>query len=188
MPLVTPLPARARAPLAGADPTVRLVSEHGEGWGGCGGGPLPTLRTCPCPPPPTAATPDQPYTIVPTPPLAYSTLGVVVSLVALVALLVAVVAAALCYRHRQKGKENRHLAVAYTAGRTDTSEYVVPGERHAGPRLSSPPPPRGPVAPGLTPVPQTCHRATRTTTPTPATTRCPSARCLPPAPRTEPAP
>ncbi|OXB51707.1 hypothetical protein ASZ78_002935, partial [Callipepla squamata] len=71
--------------------------------------------------------PDQPYTIVPAPPLAYSTLGMVVSLVALVALLVAVVAVALCYRHRQKGKENRHLAVAYTAGWMDTSEYVVPG-------------------------------------------------------------
>nr|XP_047905200.1 platelet endothelial aggregation receptor 1 [Anser cygnoides] len=91
----------------------------------------PVTGACPCAPGRSgphceAATPDQPYTIVPTPPLAYSTLGVVVSLVALVALLVAVVAVALCYRHRQKGKENRHLAVAYTAGRTDTSEYVVP--------------------------------------------------------------
>lgn len=87
--------------------------------------------TCPCAPGRSgphceAGNPDQPYTIVPAPPLAYSTLGMVVSLVALVALLVAVVAVALCYRHRQKGKENRHLAVAYTAGRTDTSEYVVP--------------------------------------------------------------
>lgn len=87
--------------------------------------------TCPCAPGRSgphceAGNPDQPYTIVPAPPLAYSTLGMVVSLVALVALLVAVVAVALCYRHQQKGKENRHLAVAYTAGRTDTSEYVVP--------------------------------------------------------------
>uniref|UniRef100_A0A8B9TZ76 Platelet endothelial aggregation receptor 1 n=1 Tax=Anas zonorhyncha TaxID=75864 RepID=A0A8B9TZ76_9AVES len=84
-----------------------------------------SCTTYPCVSPPfprIAATPDQPYTIVPTPPLAYSTLGVVVSLVALVALLVAAVAAGLCYRQRQKGKENRHLAVAYTAGRTDTSE------------------------------------------------------------------
>ncbi|POI20324.1 hypothetical protein CIB84_015929, partial [Bambusicola thoracicus] len=84
--------------------------------------------------------PDQPYTIVPAPPLPYSTLGMVVSLVALVALLVAVVTVALCYRRRQKGKENRHLAVAYTAGRTDTSEYMVPGERHAAPRLRAPQP------------------------------------------------
>ncbi|XP_069651641.1 platelet endothelial aggregation receptor 1 isoform X4 [Haliaeetus albicilla] len=73
-----------------------------------------------------AGTPEQPYTIVPAPPTGYSSLGVVLSLVALVALLVAVVAVALCYRHRQKGKESRHLAVAYTAGQTDTSDYVVP--------------------------------------------------------------
>uniref|UniRef100_A0A8C3BTM0 EGF-like domain-containing protein n=1 Tax=Cairina moschata TaxID=8855 RepID=A0A8C3BTM0_CAIMO len=91
----------------------------------------PVTGVCPCAPGRSgphceAATPDQPYTIVPTPPLAYSTLGVVVSLVALAALLVAAVAAGLCYRQRQKGKENRHLAVAYTAGRTDTSDYVVP--------------------------------------------------------------
>lgn len=141
----------------------------------------PVLRTVPTSPTSTE-NPDQPYTIVPAPPLAYSTLGMVVSLVALVALLVAVVAVALCYRHRQKGKENRHLAVAYTAGRMDTSEYVVPGEQHAGTRLQAPP------APALMSVPQMCHRTTRTTTPTPATTRCPSARCLLPAARTEPAP
>ncbi|XP_049661067.1 platelet endothelial aggregation receptor 1 isoform X6 [Accipiter gentilis] len=73
-----------------------------------------------------AGTPEQPYTIVPAPPTGYSSLGVVLSLVALVALLVAVVAVALCYRHRQKGKESRHLAVAYTAGQMDTSDYVVP--------------------------------------------------------------
>lgn len=121
---------------------MRLVSGHGEGLGGQRGGSVPILSTYPCVSPPfpqIAATPDQPYTIVPTPPLAYSTLGVVVSLVALVALLVAAVAAGLCYRQRQKGKENRHLAVAYTAGRTDTSEYVVPGERRVGPRLQDPP-------------------------------------------------
>lgn len=157
-----------------------------RGWGAGGGVRAHPKDLSPRVPPfpRIAATPDQPYTIVPTPPLAYSTLGVVVSLVALAALLVAAVAAGLCYRQRQKGKENRHLAVAYTAGRTDTSDYVVPGERRAGPRLQGVPW----HPPGLTPVPQTCHRAPRTTTPTPATTRCPSARCLPPAPRTEPAP
>ncbi|OXB51720.1 hypothetical protein ASZ78_003344 [Callipepla squamata] len=88
------------------------------------------------PSPTSAGNPDQPYTIVPAPPLAYSTLGMVVSLVALVALLVAMVAVALCYRHRQKGKENRHLAVAYTAGRMDTSEYVVPEHPQEGLRAS----------------------------------------------------
>ncbi|XP_027765206.1 platelet endothelial aggregation receptor 1-like, partial [Empidonax traillii] len=91
----------------------------------------PATGTCPCPPGTTgphceAGTPEQPYTIVPAPPAAYSSLGVVLSLVALAALLVAVVVVALCYRHRQKGKESRHLAVAYTAGQTDTSDYMVP--------------------------------------------------------------
>lgn len=120
---------------------MRPVSGHGEGLGDPGGvrAHPKHLSLCVPPFPQIAATPDQPYTIVPTPPLAYSTLGVVVSLVALVALLVAAVAAGLCYRQRQKGKENRHLAVAYTAGRTDTSEYVVPGERRAGPQLQDPP-------------------------------------------------
>ncbi|NXK42905.1 PEAR1 protein, partial [Piprites chloris] len=91
----------------------------------------PTTGMCPCPPGTTGprcetGTPEQPYTIVPAPPAAYSSLGVVLSLVALAALLVAVVVAALCYRQRQKGKESRHLAVAYTAGQTDTSDYMVP--------------------------------------------------------------
>ncbi|RMB93883.1 hypothetical protein DUI87_29619 [Hirundo rustica rustica] len=57
---------------------------------------------------------------------AYSPLGMVLSLVALVVLLVAVVVTALCYHHWQKGKERRHLAVAYRAGQTDTSDYMVP--------------------------------------------------------------
>ncbi|NXW45134.1 PEAR1 protein, partial [Nyctiprogne leucopyga] len=91
----------------------------------------PASGTCPCAlgrigPLCEDGTPEQPYTIVPAPPAAYSSLGLVLSLVALVALLVAVVAMALWYRHRQKGKESRHLAVAYTAGQTDTSDYVVP--------------------------------------------------------------
>nr|XP_013227154.2 platelet endothelial aggregation receptor 1 isoform X1 [Columba livia] len=91
----------------------------------------PASGTCPCAPGRIgphceAGTPEQPYTIVPAPPAAYSSLGVVLSLVALVALLVAAVAMGLCYRHRQKGKESRHLTVAYTAGQTDTSDYMVP--------------------------------------------------------------
>ncbi|NWZ58543.1 PEAR1 protein, partial [Haliaeetus albicilla] len=103
--------------------------EAGE-WAQNGGslpGSLPHPKDC-FPHPHPIGTPEQPYTIVPAPPTGYSSLGVVLSLVALVALLVAVVAVALCYRHRQKGKESRHLAVAYTAGQTDTSDYVVPGE------------------------------------------------------------
>ncbi|KAF1413267.1 Platelet endothelial aggregation receptor 1, partial [Spheniscus humboldti] len=115
----------------------------------------PASGTCPCAPGRIgphceAGTPEQPYTIVPAPPAAYSSLGVVLSLVALVALLVAVVAMALCYRHRQKGKESRHLAVAYTAGQMDTSDYVVPGEPGGGDAALSP---RWPRCAGLTPVP-----------------------------------
>lgn len=64
----------------------------------------------------------------PAPPAASSPLGMALSLVALAVLLVAVVVTSLCYHHRQKGKEQRHLAVAYRAGQTDTSDYMVPGE------------------------------------------------------------
>lgn len=70
----------------------------------------------------------MPYTIEPAPPAAYSPLGIVLSLVALVVLLVAVVVTTLCYHQWQKGKEQRHLAVAYRAGQTDTSDYMVPGQ------------------------------------------------------------
>ncbi|NXB08856.1 PEAR1 protein, partial [Cnemophilus loriae] len=91
----------------------------------------PVNGTCPCAsgtagPHCEAGNPDQPYTIEPAPPAAYSPLGMVLSLVALVVLLVAVVVTTLCYHHRQKGKERRHLAVAYRAGQTDTSDYMVP--------------------------------------------------------------
>ncbi|NWV45796.1 PEAR1 protein, partial [Daphoenositta chrysoptera] len=91
----------------------------------------PTNGTCPCAPGTAgprceAGNPEQPYTIEPAPPAAYSPLGMVLSLVALVVLLVAVVVATLCYHHRQRGKERRHLAVAYRAGQTDTSDYMVP--------------------------------------------------------------
>lgn len=75
----------------------------------------------------------------------------VLSLVALVVLLVAVVVAALCYHHRQRGKERRHLAVAYRAGQTDTSDYMVPGQ--PGVVLEMRPQPRCPSCTRLTPVP-----------------------------------
>ncbi|XP_016159477.1 PREDICTED: platelet endothelial aggregation receptor 1 [Ficedula albicollis] len=91
----------------------------------------PTNGTCPCAPGTAgphceAGNPDVPYTIEPAPPAAYSPLGMVLSLVAMVVLLVAVVVTALCYHHGQKGKERQHLAVAYRAGQTDTSDYMVP--------------------------------------------------------------
>ncbi|NXA01094.1 PEAR1 protein, partial [Nesospiza acunhae] len=91
----------------------------------------PTNGTCPCAPGTTgprcqAGHPDVPYTIEPAPPAASSPLGMVLSLVALVALLVAVVVTALCYHRWHKDKERRHLTVAYRAGQTDTSDYMVP--------------------------------------------------------------
>lgn len=90
----------------------------------------------------------MPYTIEPAPPAAYSPLGMVLSLVALVVLLVAVVVTTLCYHHWQKGKEQRHLAVAYRAGQTDTSDYMVPGQHHGGGGDVAPIPRGGPLAPG----------------------------------------
>lgn len=75
----------------------------------------------------------------------------VLSLVALVVLLVAVVVATLCYHHRQKGKERQHLAVAYRAGQMDTSDYMVPGQ--PGMVLEMRPQPRWPSCTRLTPVP-----------------------------------
>nr|XP_014130087.1 platelet endothelial aggregation receptor 1-like [Zonotrichia albicollis] len=62
----------------------------------------------------------------PAPPASSSPLGMVLSLVALVVLLVAVVVTGLCYHRWHKDKERRHLAVAYRAGQTDTSDYMVP--------------------------------------------------------------
>ncbi|XP_015271977.1 PREDICTED: platelet endothelial aggregation receptor 1 [Gekko japonicus] len=71
--------------------------------------------------------PDHPFAMVPAPPTGYSgTLGAVIGIGVMAALLVAVLALFLYYRHWQKGKESQHLSVAYTTGRTDTSEYAVP--------------------------------------------------------------
>ncbi|EMP31343.1 Platelet endothelial aggregation receptor 1 [Chelonia mydas] len=70
--------------------------------------------------------PEHPFTMVPAVPVGYSSLGAIIGIIVLVILLLALLVFFLCYRHWQKGKENRHLAVAYTTGRTDSSEYAVP--------------------------------------------------------------
>uniref|UniRef100_A0A8D0G5S7 EGF-like domain-containing protein n=1 Tax=Sphenodon punctatus TaxID=8508 RepID=A0A8D0G5S7_SPHPU len=70
--------------------------------------------------------PDHPLTMVPALPANYDSLGAVIGIIVLAALLVALLAFFLYYRHWQKGKESRHLAVAYTTGRTESSEYAVP--------------------------------------------------------------
>lgn len=59
-------------------------------------------------------------------PMGYSSLGAIIGVIVLVILLVVLLVLFVGYRHWQKGKENRHLAVAYTSGRTDSSEYAVP--------------------------------------------------------------
>lgn len=69
---------------------------------------------------------------MPTSPVAHNSLGAVIGIAVLGALVVALVALFIGYRHWQKGKEHEHLAVAYSSGRLDGSDYVMPGERGGG--------------------------------------------------------
>lgn len=70
--------------------------------------------------------------MMPTPPVAYNSLGAVIGIAVLGSLVVALVALFIGYRHWQKGKEHQHLAVGYSSGRLDGSEYVMPGELARG--------------------------------------------------------
>lgn len=63
---------------------------------------------------------------MPTSPVTYNSLGVVIGIAVLGTLVVALVALFIGYRHWQKGKEHQHLAVAYSTGRLDGSEYIMP--------------------------------------------------------------
>lgn len=63
---------------------------------------------------------------MPTSPVAHNSLGAVIGIAVLGALVVALVALFIGYRHWQKGKEHEHLAVAYSSGRLDGSDYVMP--------------------------------------------------------------
>lgn len=63
---------------------------------------------------------------MPALPVAYNSLGAVIGIAVLGSLVVALVALFIGYRHWQKGKEHQHLAVAYSSGRLDGSEYVMP--------------------------------------------------------------
>ncbi|KAL0590648.1 Platelet endothelial aggregation receptor 1 [Plecturocebus cupreus] len=69
---------------------------------------------------------QEPFTVMPTTPVAYNSLGAVIGIAVLGSLVVALVALFIGYRHWQKGKEHHHLAVAYSSGRLDGSEYVMP--------------------------------------------------------------
>lgn len=64
--------------------------------------------------------------MMPTSPVTYNSLGAVIGIAVLGSLVVALIALFIGYRHWQKGKEHQHLAVAYSSGRLDGSEYVMP--------------------------------------------------------------
>lgn len=66
--------------------------------------------------------------MMPTSPVAYNSLGAVIGIAVLGSLVVALLVLFVGYRHWQKGKEHRHLVVAYSGGHLDSSEYVMPGE------------------------------------------------------------
>lgn len=72
---------------------------------------------------------QEPFTMMPTSPVAYNSLGAVIGIAVLGSLVVALLALFIGYRHWQKGKAHQHLVVAYSGGRLDSSEYVMPGER-----------------------------------------------------------
>lgn len=132
---------------------------------------------------------------MPTSPVTHNSLGAVIGIAVLGTLVVALVALFIGYRHWQKGKEHEHLAVAYSSGRLDGSDYVMPGELGSG--LSA----RQWGAAACSPwdvgwkdggsqvtlllswpmmfVLQMSLRATVTTTPTLATTHCPSVLLTP---------
>ncbi|XP_073662060.1 platelet endothelial aggregation receptor 1 isoform X3 [Tursiops truncatus] len=90
----------------------------------------PETGACVCPPghsgAPCRIGSQEPFTMMPTSPVAYNSLGAVIGIAVLGSLVVALVALFIGYRHWQKGKAHQHLAVAYSSGRLDGSEYVMP--------------------------------------------------------------
>lgn len=71
---------------------------------------------------------QESFTIMPTSPVTHNSLGAVIGIAVLGTLVVALIALFIGYRQWQKGKEHEHLAVAYSTGRLDGSDYVMPGE------------------------------------------------------------
>lgn len=70
--------------------------------------------------------PDVPFTMVPKTSVSADSIGPMIGIIALVILVVALIALFLVYRHWQKDKESRNLAVAYTSTRPASSVYEVP--------------------------------------------------------------
>lgn len=69
---------------------------------------------------------------MPTSPVTHNSLGAVIGIAVLGTLVVALVALFIGYSHWQKGKEHGHLAVAYSSGQLDGSDYIMPGELGLG--------------------------------------------------------
>lgn len=90
----------------------------------------PQTGACVCPPghsgAPCKLGVQESSTVMPTSPVTHSSLGAVIGIAVLGTLVVALVALFIGYRHWQKGKEHEHLAVAYSSGRLDGSDYVMP--------------------------------------------------------------
>ncbi|XP_006748624.1 platelet endothelial aggregation receptor 1-like, partial [Leptonychotes weddellii] len=90
----------------------------------------PETGACVCPPEDSGAPcrigNQEPFTMMPTSPVTYNSLGAVIGIAVLGSLVVALLALFIGYRHWQKGKEHQHLTVAYSGGRLDSSEYVMP--------------------------------------------------------------
>lgn len=70
--------------------------------------------------------PAMDVTMVPKTSIATDSIGPMIGIIALVILVVALIAFFLAYRHWQKDKESRNLAVAYTSNRPASGEYEVP--------------------------------------------------------------
>ncbi|KAJ7307350.1 hypothetical protein JRQ81_009361 [Phrynocephalus forsythii] len=91
----------------------------------------PEAGRCLCPAEYTGAhcqtrSPSHPVTVAPVAPAGPPSLGAVIGLVVLAALLVGVLVLFLSYRHCQKDKQRQQLSVTYAASGADTSEYAVP--------------------------------------------------------------
>ncbi|KAK1329203.1 hypothetical protein QTO34_011383 [Cnephaeus nilssonii] len=80
----------------------------------------PETGACVCPPghsgAPCRIGSQEPFTMMPTFPVPYNSLGAVIGIAVLGSLVVALVALFIGYRRWQKGKQHQHLAVATAAG------------------------------------------------------------------------
>lgn len=128
--LCTPPPPRERQERCcfAMDPGAGRAPRGGPGGQSSGG----LFRFLSC----RTGSPPHPDTIAPAPPAGSTSLGAVIGIVVLAVLVGGLLGLLLYYRHWQKQKERQQLAVAYTAGRTGSLEYAVPGEGEGWPGSS----------------------------------------------------